>query len=520
MLALIADVLHTLLSTAREMLLSPALRVLLPAFEPTAWSSTSTMEHSPLKNMAFEVTQAFTAHLDISKMLNMSYKMCRQYKLKLQNSSQCMLPSHNHTLPTGQETGTFLALDVGGSTFRVALVELCGRSAGRDSIRTRHMSVSPINETVRQLVGTQFFDWMAQKIQSTLAEFPGSPGTTEATLTTGLAWSFPIDQTSPWTGKIQSMGKGFSCSDTVMGQDLGNLLFQACRRRGLSLHVTAIVNDSSAALLCRAYHEPTTAIALIVGTGTNMAAHLPISCMGSGKFAARDRSTYDLTGKVITNTEASMFGKGILPRTQWDEALNVGHPLPDFQPLEYMTTGRYLGEIFRLVVARTVEQTDLFNGILPEACQTPYTVATIVPQTVEADGSDNLLRAREFLQKVWHLPVAPSHEEVQFLQTVAKAISTRATAYLAIAIHALWTLQKEYDIAPMTDAGVSRTTIACTGGVIENYPTFKLRCEEYIGQMLAASPQASEALPHQQVILELTVEGAVLGAAVAAAVTG
>ena len=477
------------------------------------------MEDSPLKNVALEVTQAFTEHLDIPKMLNMSYKMCRQYKLKLQNSSQCMLPSYNHTLPTGQEKGTFLALDVGGSTFRVALVELRGRSAGRDSIRTSHVSVSPINDIVRQLAGTQFFDWMAEKIQSTLAEFTGSHGTIEATLTTGLAWSFPIEQTSPGTGKIQGMGKGFSCSDTVVGQDLGNLLFEACRRRGLSLHVTAIVNDSSAGLLCRAYYEPTTAIALIVGTGTNMAAHLPISCMGSSKFAMRDRATYDPTGKVITNTEASMFGKGILPRTQWDEALNSAHPLPDFQPLEYMTTGRYLGELFRLVVAHAVEETELFDGILPEACHFPYTVATIIPQTIEADGSDDLLEGREFLQKVWQLRVAPSYAEVQFLQTVAKAISTRATAYLAIAIHALWTLQKEYDNAPITDSGIARTTIACTGGVIENYPTFKVRCEGYIEQMLAASPQASEALPHQQVILDLTVDGAVLGAAVAAAVT-
>lgn len=76
-----------------------------------------------------------------------------------------MLPSYNHALPTGKETGTFLALDVGGSTFRVALIELGGREEGMKIVSSTSMV---IDEEVKALQGTDFFDWMAKRIDKFL----------------------------------------------------------------------------------------------------------------------------------------------------------------------------------------------------------------------------------------------------------------------------------------------------------------------------------------------------------------
>jgi hexokinase len=472
-----------------------------------------------LEDMAEEVVHLFKGRLNVQSMLSMSSKMCVQYKGKLQDCQDCMLPSYNYTLPTGQEMGTYLAMDLGGSTFRVALVELHGRIPGQSGLRIIRISVSPIDESVRQLEGTRLFDWMAQKIEAMLAEGPETCGYGNEPLPVGLAWSFPIEQTSLRGGKIQGMGKGFHTSRTVIGQDLGDLIVAACRRRRLNLRVDAIVNDSSAALLCRAYSEPTTSMSLILGTGTNAAVHLPVSCMGADKFGIRDHSLHAQAEKVITNTELSMFGKGILPETRWDEYLNRTHQIPDFQPLEYMTTGRYLGEIFRLVIGEAVDTVGLFGGLFPEALRSPYTLDTAILAMLEADTSPQLSRSGAYLEKLWCMTSPPSHPDLLFLRTVVESISYRAAAYLAVALHALWTLQKETYSNPRTPLGTPKTSIACTGSVIEKYPNFRARCEGLIEEMIAAGDPSFGSFPRELVVLEVIDDAAILGAAVAVAIS-
>ena len=64
---------------------------------------------------------------------------------------------------------------------------------------------------------------------------------------------------------LQGMGKGFLAAHGLLGQDLGDLIQDACSRRGLKVQLNAIVNDSSATLLSKAYHDQTTRFALILG---------------------------------------------------------------------------------------------------------------------------------------------------------------------------------------------------------------------------------------------------------------
>src|SRR5271163_4565626 len=91
-------------------------------------------------------------------------------------------------------------------------------------------------------------------------------------------------------------------------------------------------------LLSQVYVEPSTSMGLILWTGTNAAIHLPVSCIGASKFGMRDPSWHARAEKIITNIELLLFGKRILPETRWDEILNRTCKLPDFQPLEYITT--------------------------------------------------------------------------------------------------------------------------------------------------------------------------------------
>ncbi|KIX02611.1 uncharacterized protein Z518_08553 [Rhinocladiella mackenziei CBS 650.93] len=471
-----------------------------------------------LESLKDEIMRLYRSPCTMRRMLSMSSALRIQYKTKLQDSAACMLPSYCHTLPTGQERGSYISLDVGGSTFRVALVELRGRNGRHPPMAIKHMAAFKIDERIRKLPSALFFDWMASRIQGMLEEEKETwpPG---QILPLGLAWSFPIEQTSHRGGKMQGMGKGFSCHEDTIGMDLGALIESACARRNVNVRVDAIVNDSSATLLSQAYLDPATSMGLILGTGTNAAVFLPISCMGKSKFGVRDPSWFARAEKVITNTEVSMFGKSILPETRWDEILNKQHQRPDFQPLEYMTTGRYLGELLRLIIIEAVETGELFDGVVPEALSEPYSLDTEILAKLEQDRSRNLKDSISMIQKTFGLRTTPSVEEISFLRVAAESISYRASAYMAVAVHALWALQKDTNINSTAPTETPKTSIACNGSVILKYPGFKERCQGFIHQMIRAGPSVGGLLTSEKIVLESTDEAAVFGAAVAVALS-
>ena len=469
-----------------------------------------------LEALSRDIHRLFLERLTIPRMVAMSRQMRKQYRRQLQEGQDCMLPSYCTAMPTGQERGAHLALDVGGSTLRLALVDLNGRH-DQKPLHIRRMIVAPIDHAVRSLPSNEFFDWIAQRVESMLVEEPGVEAHTPTSWQLGIAWSFPLDQTSPSRGKIMGMGKGFQCHHDTRGQDLGDLIVAACAARGVNVRVKAIVNDSSATLLSQAYLDAATSMGLILGTGTNAAVHLPISSVGHKKFGVRDPSWYTNASKVITNTELSMFGKDILPETRWDEVLNGMHPLPDFQPLEYMTTGRYLGEILRLMIIEAVDTRSLFGGVLPLPLYEAYSLDTILLAKLEEDESLNFRQSSLAVQTTLQLPQPPERHEVEFLRSLASSISHRASAYLAIAIHALWALQKEVEVTPDHASPLGRTSIACNGSVILKYPGFRERCENYVAQLIAFDTPPDGPPVSEKVLLQPTDEAALRGTAVAVA---
>jgi len=140
------------------------------------------------------VEKAFRPSSSRKRLRELSEGMRKQFLESMEDNQLCMLPSYNHQLPSGDERGTFLALDVGGSTFRVALIELSGRDAGAGQEgRILKRATFKINNGVKQLKGVLFFDWMAERIEETLSGQSEGHDMSEAPLSMGLAWSFPIE---------------------------------------------------------------------------------------------------------------------------------------------------------------------------------------------------------------------------------------------------------------------------------------------------------------------------------------
>ena len=279
--------------------------------------------------------------------------------------------------------------------------------------------------------------------------------------------------------------------------------------QNLPVSLDSIINDSSATLMSRAYEDPATRFAVILGTGFNISVHLPTSTLASSKFKGYPQKWLDEASHVLVNTELSMFGKDVWPRTRWDDQLLAGHVRPDFQPFEHMISGRYLGEIVRFIVVEAVKTAGLFSGEVPDKLNEPYALDTGTLAAMELDGSKNFTNAIALFQSKHPLSKPPTYNDIQFVRQVSQLVSHRAAGFLATGIHALWMLRTTSE--GLTPATVERLAIGCNGSVIEKYPLFRELCQSHLDELTAASGAEAKAIS-----LEIAVESAIFGAAVAA----
>lgn len=237
-------------------------------------------------------------------------------------SSLKMLPSFLRK-PSGTECGEFLAVDFGGTNIRVQKVHLAGQ--GRWEIKDSQAVplknlVAGYDVTAATADAMELFDFVANQIGK-LAEI-------NTPYYLGHTFSFPCHQHGihqaeliSWTKEIKTAG--------VEGQDIGQLLTSALKRRGLN-HITpcAIINDTVGTLLTGAYVDTKTDIGAICGTGHN-------TCY------------YDSVRDTIINMESGNFD--LLPMNAYDFQLDATSDNPKTQRLEKMVAGYYLGELVRLV---------------------------------------------------------------------------------------------------------------------------------------------------------------------------
>ena len=160
--------------------------------KPKATVTVTQLPTMTLNKLQVNVKEGFENHLKIAPLLSISRRLQTELRQHLRSSPQCMLPSFNYTLPTGQEQGTYLAVEVGGSNLRMALVELLGRAYSQRPLQIRRTVTSPITTEVKLLPGHAFFDWMAREIRNMMI-LEGETRDDDEPLRMGVAWSFPIE---------------------------------------------------------------------------------------------------------------------------------------------------------------------------------------------------------------------------------------------------------------------------------------------------------------------------------------
>ncbi|KAI7875239.1 actin-like ATPase domain-containing protein [Lichtheimia hyalospora FSU 10163] len=414
-----------------------------------------------------------------------------------------MIPSYVTRMPKGDETGTFLSLDLGGSNLRVSAVELLGQG---------QVQVAEVKRIVTDDLRTgaidSFFDWMADAVHDLLLQQHIQLPTNDP-LAMGVCWSFPVAQTSIIHGKILRMGKGFTL-EGIEGQDLAGLFHQAFARKALNIVVTALVNDTVGTLVAHAYSHPGACIGFIYGTGVNASYPEKISRIGklhmdsgsisnlSEQHAEQEQSNDAI---MLVNTEIDLFGnESYLPLTPFDKALDQQHSQPNFQAYEKMMSGAYLGELARLViVSLTIEHKVLFGGHLPPPWKEPWSLTTTWMSEMESmqDNEQRLAKFNEWIaiksSDNDHPPTTiGTSEDMEQLMQVCTMISTRAATLASAAMAAI--IEQQGLLVDGDGNNINDPIIiGVNGSTFEKYPQMQQRIysnlRSWFGDQIAARIQ-------------------------------
>ncbi|EDN03157.1 conserved hypothetical protein [Histoplasma mississippiense (nom. inval.)] len=538
-------------------------------------------------------------------------------------SDQQFLPTPVTRLPTGQETGKYLAIDVGGTNFRVAFIELLGESkdsdvtnsnspTSRDTMkRAQRQRVNRTLEKIWAYRGTSeagqsrrfvFVDWRLHsrsgsgQLSPEFGQWDPYPRRTR----NGNHVQFSNDSLSE--ARLMPMGKGFAITSNL---DLGGILLagydrhtrrpleeeeQSAKRRKRfalpKLKIAAITNDTVATLASLAYlvkslPNSRVAMGIIVGTGCN--ATIPMSLKDLHESKARHVSSrHPDAVETIINTEWTINGAAPPLRelnitTKWDTILDEACARPGFQPFEYMTGGRYIGELVRIIFYDYLTNfVGLSKRELPANLIQEYALTTTYLSSSVAQIQSDLELVRYLTET---LPPPESSDwswdlnSARAFRKVAQAVQTRSAGLIAAAVIGLLACKGELKLRDYNDptprqhpnfmassvnngaspndivhavnsklaahsaaaaakagndghivpivesvpsnwqSGPEELVVAYTGGIIQRYPRFKETCQQFIDRLVIWDGPQESG---KSVFLREASDGGIIGAGVLA----
>lgn len=144
-------------------------------------------------------------------------------------------------LPNGDETGTYLALDLGGTNFRVILLELAHGEFVKEEFTFYHIS-----DEARLGCGIELFDYLAECVKDFMVS-KNMP--VDMKVPMGFTFSFPMKQHSLHSAELVTWTKSFNCP-SVVGCDVVQLLQSSLRKHGMrNIEVLCILNDTTGTLV-------------------------------------------------------------------------------------------------------------------------------------------------------------------------------------------------------------------------------------------------------------------------------
>ncbi|KAI0535965.1 major facilitator superfamily domain-containing protein [Xylaria digitata] len=444
--------------------------------------------------------------IDGTKAWTLAHELARTFRRLAFESSEQFLPtpiSESILRPTGgRERGR------GGTNLRVGFIELYGSKSAPTSngatlngnhsdhrtpsnLRRVLEKIWPIQESLKNNENPDpLFAWIgsciAQVVKQGVKDFSLDRN---KELPMGVTFSFPIAQNTLSNATIMAMGKGFAMTPKL---DLGTLLVNGYEKSKPSdlppIKVTAILNDAVATLVSFIYQFPEdrnhkAAMGFICGTGTNATILMRQSALSLEKLP--EQITVGVGDplediKVAVNTEWSIKGSA--------EPLRLLGERPGFQPFEYMTSGRYLGELARLILVDYMKSHFALSDDNIPAGKYNSTDPSILLRKLRS----------EFPLTTSRQPFEWTVDGAMALYHIAKAIQVRAAALIAAAVIGLlacagdlpwpapWPAPSSPDSSEETTGKKDKVNLVVgyTGGCIDHFHNYLLDCQWFMDEIM------------------------------------
>ena len=435
---------------------------------------------SNLPNALMALEELFNISLQDMWKIAKEFKLSMDYGLNTVTRKESDLSNYNSLKmldsfikrPTGKETGIYLAIDFGGTNIRIVPIKLNGQRS-KNPIQPLEGYKAPLkvegeyDYTAKAVSGPELFDFIVKGLCPLILP--------NKFYYLGHTFSFPCKQQSLNDATLLNWTKGFENKKTV-DKNINRLLSEALERKGLkNVKPVVILNDTVATLLTEAYADPYTDMGSIIGTGHN-------TCYIDAK-------------KGIINIESGNFN--LLPFTKYD--LDKTTENPEKQSLEKMVSGKYLGELIRLIIVDFAKRGFLFGDRDLTKFKFPLT-----PNCVSTENVSNLLDENDPM--VPTKPIGPlgeglCREEIDAVLSITRTVNNRAARLIASTFLGI--------VSHIDPNFENQHTIAVDGSVYCQMPGFAQSIQQAI----------DEALINKQckVTLKQSMNGSVKGAAIAAA---
>ncbi|EKD21695.1 hexokinase-1 [Drepanopeziza brunnea f. sp. 'multigermtubi' MB_m1] len=505
--------------------------------------------------------------VDTSKIRSLARSLHSTFTSLAAESQEQFLPtpiSDSILRPEGDENGS------GGTNLRVGFIELLGSGdflhgdqdgeKGEDkqykiSRVKRHLEKSwPIGEQLKNDRAEELFAWIGERIAEVIHDgCLAWPGELPDQLPLGVTFSFPMIQHTLSEATLMPMGKGFKITSNL---DLAKLLrdgYEVSRSASLPrIKIAAIVNDAVATLVAFAYMFRKNArhkavMGLIVGTGCNATIPLPLSKLHPSKrptkveIQGEKTKEADLDLKITVNTEWTIKGAaGPLHEhgfiTPWDRKLDAEGEMPGFQPFQYMTSGRYLGELGRIIILEFLtDHLSIPESTLPPRLRqrnglTTSFLGSIGPHLAATEPSMLKQVERELPSSDAPHSWQWTDEGASIVYAVAKAIQIRAAGMIAAAVVALLACAGEIELSTISsspsngnepalpmDGGESELEemmVGYTGSCIVHFQDYLEDSQWFLDEIMEAEFGNGERVP--RVSLRPCHDGGIIGAGILA----
>lgn len=309
-----------------------------------------------------------------------------------------MVPTYIHGDIKPSRGKRALAVDVGGTNLRLALVEV--DALGR--VRVYGLKKEELPGLKAPISSDLFFDSLASLI---------APYYPQADI---LSFSFAheIQHLKGLDGKVLTLSKELSV-EGIVGRLIGETLGQSLENKGYAGKRIIVLNDTVGVAGCMAHRfdEYGSFIGLVMGTGTN-------TC-----YIERSGNIEKITDagddSMFVNVESAEFDP--VRRGVFDRVLDEQTDAPGAAPLEKMISGRYVGNLFWLTIKQAADD-GLLSRHLRKKLQGPM-LDTIAMSAFLSDPHNGE-----------YADMCRPPEDRAFLYTVAETLVLRGAKLIALEI--------------------------------------------------------------------------------------